>query len=130
MFLIVAGDCAPLQVAVAGRSGSTSCVGDLVTVTCTLPVVIHDWEIPSLGLDVIITRRIPTFPRFSGDDSRFSIAITMQGGLDTDSITTELSVTSFAGLSGANITCSDPLQIIGATQDTIILLFGKCKLVY
>ena len=67
------GDCAPLQVAVTNRSGSTSCVGDQVTYTCTLNENSHEWEIPSIGLDETITRSEPTFPRNGDPPSPLSI---------------------------------------------------------
>ena len=75
-----AGDCAPLQVSISGRSGSTSCVGDLVTYTCTLPAIAHVWESPTLGFAAAITRVNPTFPFPDGPASPFSIAITADGG--------------------------------------------------
>ena len=113
--VFVTGDCAPLEVDIAGRSGSTSCVGDMVTYTCTLPATAHTWSIPSL-VDVSITRVNPTFPPPGSPPSQFSIVTTADGG-GTNPITTELSVTSFAGLNGANVTCSDGNQLITETQD-------------
>ena len=122
-YIIYAGDCAPLQVAIAGRSGSISCVGDMVTFTCTVPAVAHSWDIPSL-VDVSITRQDPTFPRPGDPASPFAITITAdEGGVNP--ILTALSVTSFAGLNGANITCSDANQIEDEAQDATALVFSK-----
>ena len=122
--VLVTGDCAPLQVVICSGNTNTSCVGDLVTYTCTVPAVAHTWSIPSLGFSDTITRTSPTF-----DDpaSPFSIVITADGG-GANPITTALSVTSFAGLNGANITCSDGNELITETQDTIAMVFGKCSL--
>ena len=58
-----------------------------------------------------------------GPPSLFLIETTEDGG---GAITTELSVTSFAGLNGANITCSDGNLITTETQDATALVFGKC----
>ena len=118
MKLLHTGVSAPLQVSIA-----TSCVGDLVTYTCTLPTVSHAWMIPSLGFIETITRTTPTF---SEPPSPFSIVTTADGG-GANPITTALSVTSFAGLNGANITCGDPSQILNETQDTTVVVFGKCS---
>ena len=123
--LLYAGDCAPLQVAVTGRSGSTSCVGDWVTYTCTVSAVAHDWDIPSLGLDATITRTSPTFPRPGDPVSPFSIVTTADGG-GPSPVTTVLSVTSFAGLNGITLSCSDGNQFTNGTQDVIAMVFGKC----
>ena len=124
--VLVTGDCAPLQVTITDRSGSTSCVGDLVNYTCTLPAVSHNWRIPSLG-DVSITRINPIFPRPGDPPSQFSIVTTSDEG-GTNPITTVLSVTSFAGLNGITITCSDGNRFINETQEAIAMVFGKCSL--
>ena len=116
-----AGDPAPLQILVTGRSGSTSCVGDQVTFTCTLPAVAHVWSIRSLGFSAVISRGLPTF---HDSASPFTIVTTADGG-GVNPITTELSVTSFAGLNGANITCIDANQVVTEVQDTIAMVFGK-----
>ena len=120
--VLVTGDCAPLQVTISSGNTNTSCVGDLVTYTCTVPAVAHTWSI--LDFMVAITRGTTTF-----DDpaSRFSITTTVDGG-GPNPITTELSVTSFAGLNGADITCSDGNAFTNETQDTIAMVFGKCSL--
>ena len=122
--VLVTGDCAPLQVAVTNSSGDTSCVGDLVTYTCTLPSVAHTWSIPSFGFMESITRETPTF-----DDpaSQFFINTTADGG-GANPITTALSVTSFAGLDETNIICSDANQITSEAQDAIAMVFGRCSL--
>ena len=121
--ILFTGTC-PLQTVVTGRSGSISCVGDQVTFTCTVPAVAHSWDIPSLGLDASITRNTPTFSRPGDPSSRFSIVTTVDGG-GANPITTELSVISFAGLNGTNITCSDANQIVTEHQSTIAIVFGK-----
>ena len=89
--------------------------------------MVHSWDIPSFGLDIIIARSQSTFPLPDGPVSPFSITITADGG-GANPITTTLSVTSFAGLNGADITCSDGIQIIDDTQDAIAMMFGKCSL--
>ena len=122
--VLVIGDCASLQVAVTNRSGSTSCVGDMVTYTCTVPSIAHQWNIPSLGESVIVTRNRRTFSG-SGDGS-LSIALTTD---EADAITTALSVTSFAGLNGANITCFDAIGGVIETQDTTAMVFGRCSII-
>ena len=115
------GDCAPLQVTISSGNTDTSCLGDMVTYTCTLPAVSHVWSIPSLGFLETITRSCPTF-----DDpaSRFSIETTADEG-GPNPITTALTVSSFAGLNGASITCSDGNEFTNETGDTIAMVFGK-----
>ena len=117
------GDCAPLQVSVTNRSGSISCVGDVVTYTCTVPSIAHQWNAPSLGVAGIITMTLPAFPG-SGEGSP-SVSLTS----GDDPITTALSVTSFAGLNGADITCFDALIRINETQDSTAMVFGKCLII-
>ena len=122
--VLVTGDCAPLQVTVSSGNTNTSCVGDQVTYTCTVPAIAHMWSIPSLDFMTTITRTSPTF-----DDpaSLFSIVKTADGG-GPNPIATALSVTSFAGLNGASITCSDGNLVTTEAQDAIAMVFGKCSL--
>ena len=47
---------------------------------------------------------------------------------EAGAITTALSVTSVAGLDGANITCADGTQVDGPVRDTIAMVFGKSKM--
>ena len=86
----------------------------------------HSWDIPSLGLDAIITRNQRIFPFPDGPAAPFSISIVADEG-GANPITTALSVTSFAGLDGAEITCSDANQIATETQNATVLVFGKCS---
>lgn len=116
------GDFSPLGFAIAGRSGSRSCVGDLVTYTCTLPAVSHRWRIPTFGLqqlDVIITRANSVF-----SDSRISISITEDEG-GANPITTELSVVLFSGLDGANIICRDGNEFLFQIQEATVMVAGE-----
>ena len=83
------------------------------------------WESSSLGLAATITRANPTFPRPGDPASPFSIVTTADGG-GVNPITTALSVTSFAGLDGANISCRDANQVTNDIQDAVIMVFGKC----
>jgi hypothetical protein len=45
-------------------------------------------------------------------------------------ITTVLTVTSFAGLNGTDISCVDPTLVNGAVQETIAMVFGKLAVWY
>ena len=120
------GDCAPLDVDISGRNGSnTSCVGDLVTYTCTVPAVAHDWEILSLGFTATINRNNPTFPRPTNPPSPFTIVTTADGN-GSNPITTALSVTSFAGLRGEDIICTDGNLVSRETRNATAMVFGKC----
>ena len=122
--MLVTGDCALLEVSISGRNGSTSCVGDQVTYTCTVSDNVHQWQIPSRHFSEFILRNLPTFPRPGDYPSPFSIMTEDDGGVGADPITSALSVTSFLGLDGANIACSDTGAI--EIQDATAMVFGKC----
>lgn len=106
---------------IAGRNGSMPCVGETVTYTCTVAAIAHAWKIPSFGFSVTISRATPTF-----SDGQFSIITTADGG-GSNPITTALSVTTFAGLDGANITCEDGFASPGEgdIKMTVVTVLGK-----
>jgi hypothetical protein len=117
------GDGAPFEdVVVTGRSGSTSCVGDMITYTCTIPAVSHTWA-TSLGFDTSISRGSPTFPTI-GVSSQFSIVTTADPG-GANPITTAFSVNATVELNGTVVTCSDGNQMVNDTQSDAVTIFGK-----
>jgi hypothetical protein len=122
------GDGAPFKDVVTDRNGSTSCVGDMITYTCSVPAVAHAWEIPSLNFSELITRTTATFPPINNDTSQFSIVTTADPG-GNNSITTALSVNATAALDGANVTCGNGDQIVNDIQSNIIMVFGKSAVV-
>ena len=119
LLLSVVGECAPLQTVVSGRSGETSCVGDTVTYTCTISASSHTWMISSLAnpASVSIGARTVNIPPYS-------IEVTSDNGVNM--VTgSRLTVTSFAGLDGVNITCFDATTLNGVVQETTAMVFGK-----
>jgi hypothetical protein len=118
---------APLQTTVENRTGSTSCVGDIVTYTCTAGGSAHTWRIAPLvvnDIPVTINTGNPTF--LSPDGARSPFMITTASVVDNN-ITTELTVTSFAGLNGGFISCRDSSVVNGELQETNATVFGECS---
>jgi hypothetical protein len=111
---------------VVNRAGSTSCIGDTVSYTCTVGGVAHLWRIVPLN-STVVTANIavgnPTFPADGGAPSPFMIAIASNVN---NIITTVLTVTSFAGLEGTNISCRNALVANGEPQETTASVFGEC----
>jgi hypothetical protein len=125
--LIIIGVGAPLQTTVLNRSGSTSCIGDTVNYTCTVGGGAHIWRIAPPGSSVstvAITRGSPTFPAPGGSPSPFMISLATDD-IVNNVITTVLTVTSFAGLNGTDISCTDTSVVNGEVQETIAIAFGK-----
>ena len=95
--------CPTLRTEVVERKGSTSCPGDTVIITCTLPSDVHNWRIPSLGINVQVFEGLPLF-----NNSLLSIR-------RTSSFTSTLTVTSFAGLNGATVSCGNASTVVQQT---------------
>ena len=89
-----------LTVSVVGRSGATSCIGDNVTYTCSVPSLLHTWNIPSEKLS---QNNIST-QQSTYSDSRFTI--TLIAG-DAGSITSLLWLAAINGWNGTLIQCAD-----------------------
>lgn len=113
---------------ISGRNGSISCVGDTITYTCNVTSFAHIWKVTSLDAVIlyqdIISRGGPNI-----SNSQFSIIKVADDGT---SITTELIVTSFSGLNGTNVTCTDSTALLGEgeVQQTLTTIFGEleCRL--
>jgi hypothetical protein len=129
-YSIMVGVGARLQTTVVNRGGSTSCVGDTVIYTCNISVDVHIWRITRPGFDVTTATLsnalgLPTFPA-PGASSPFVITIAVDDNV-TGVITTVLTVTSFAGLDGTNISCAENAMVTGDDiQETTAAVFGEC----
>lgn len=84
-----------------------------------MAAISHIWKIPSFGVRKIIARADPFYSH-----PQFSIYLAVDNG---NSITTELSVMSFAGFNGTNISCSDPNAAPGdiIVQEVTAIIFGE-----
>lgn len=107
--------------AITGRDGSTLCVGDTVTLTCTLNTTSHRWRIPTVGLDTLITR---SMQNSFGNTTKIGINI-MTTADDGSQITTALSLALDYEFNGMIVSCSDGNQILNEVQKTTIMLFGE-----
>jgi hypothetical protein len=63
--------------------------------------------------------------------SRDTPTVSVPGGMigiasNNTVMTTVLTVTSFAGLNGANISCTDAGPVNGTVQETTAAVFGEC----
>jgi hypothetical protein len=108
--------------------GPTSCVGDTVTFTCTVGGIAHLWRIAQPGSNVItapLARAHPTFPAPGGAPSPFMITIATDDTVN-NVIISVLTVTSFAGLNGADISCTDANVANVEPQETTVSVFGEC----
>jgi hypothetical protein len=120
---VYAGVGAPLQTTVENRGGSTSCVGDTVSYTCTAGGSNHGWRITLSASNVTtvsINRVTRTAPVPGG------VITIASDDMDNNVIITVLTVTSFAGLNGASISCTDTGPVNGTVQETTVAVFGEC----
>ena len=115
----VVGECALLQTEVSGRSGETSCLGENVTYICSISGFTHVWRISGFSDAAFVTAG-----QRSDNIGPYSIeAISVSGvNMVTES---RLTVTSFPGLNGVNITCLDTTATNGEVQETTAMVFGK-----
>ena len=116
------GNCAPLQVDVAGRNDSTLCIGDNVTYTCTVPTPAHTWNIQPVGLNTAITRSTPMITSTFGGILIQIRIIQDQGG--SNPITTTLSLIAFAGLNGTTVQCQDS-DLAEPAQESVAKVLGE-----
>lgn len=110
-----------LHYTVNGRSVNASCVGDIVIFTCSVLYQTHEWTVQSENFTFQVASSL--FGVNSTDEpSPFSLEITSGGNLSSP-VTTSLTVTAFAGLDGATVSCSGPNS--QRLQYVTVNVFGK-----
>lgn len=107
-----------IQTIVDGRNRNAPCIGENVTYICTVPVLSHAWNVPRY--DVTATISVQT-NLFINKDPGFIIRLMAVG---TNTITSSLSVISFAGLNGTRITCTDSVILGGESQEIVVNILG------
>ena len=97
---------------------NTSCVGQEVTYTCTVPAIAHAWIIYTLPNPIS-----KSITRVTTEDSAppFSFQ-TVQD--NANGIVTAISVTAFPELNGTVISCRDGNVLGGDMQETTAMVFG------
>ena len=94
---------------------SASCTGENVTYVCNIISVGHVWSING-GPCLVVTLT----PQVINE------GYTLQLVSFNDTIVSSLSVTSFDGLNGINVTCTDPVLIDPLPpQEAVAMVLGK-----
>jgi hypothetical protein len=115
---------ASLQINVLNRGGSRSCVGDTVNYTCTIARPFHTWSVVPPNTKGIGFLLGGSFRRFNLTGGMIFVAAHDRVN---DVISTVLTVTSYDGFDGSDITCRDPYVRGegGDVQRTIAAVFGE-----
>ena len=108
---------ADLQVLIDGMNAgrSASCTGEYVTYVCNITSGSHSWSInDGSPLSVTLDPRVI--------DERYIIQLVSFNEV----VVSSLSVTSFDGLNGVNLTCADGRPITSPpTQKAVAMVLGK-----
>ena len=92
---------------------SESCIGENITYVCNVTAVAHTWRIN--GSPAIAVSSTPQVI-----DERYTLRI-----VSLNDLVSSVSVTSFDGLSGVNLTCTDGRPVNPPTQDVVAMVLGK-----
>ena len=109
------GESADLQVLIDGMNvgRSASCTGENVTYVCNITAVVHTWRIS--GSPTIAVSSTPQVI-----DKRYTLRI-----VSLNDLVSSVSVTSFDGLSGVYLTCTDGRPVNPPTQEAVAMVLGK-----
>ena len=118
------GWAAPLHIQVDGVNTTRTvfCVGDDITLTCTVPSVVHVWTVPGYESNAAIVAR----------SSAFSFApflLEFESILPNSDIISSLSFIVISDLDGITITCWDDTELVNPeTQTSTLTVLSKAML--